>query len=159
MLHSHRLHRRAGICWILNQFLSIYSPRTREYVTPRLELATKLLRSACSRDFLTKISGSPVWVRPTDYFNAEQNDGGKEKPPVPFSGDTDVILLGLLHGRWAISKQAMEGLSAQYTEEMVSGMSIIVPAHKILEVINQPELEAMRTKDEMIAKKSSSAGS
>jgi len=53
----------------------------------------------------------------------------------------------------------MEGLSAQYTEEMVSGMSIIVPAHKILEVINQPELEAMRTKDEMIAKKSSSAGS
>jgi len=104
------------------------------------------------------LSGSPVWVRPTDYFNAAQKDGGGERPSVPFNGDIDVVLLGLLHGRWAISKEAMEGQSAQYTEKMISGMSIIVPAHKILEVINQPELAAMRAKkDEKIAKKSSSA--
>jgi hypothetical protein len=25
------------------------------------------------------LSGSPVWVRPTDYFNAAQKDGGEEK--------------------------------------------------------------------------------
>jgi hypothetical protein len=106
------------------------------------------------------LSGSPVWVRPTDYFHAAQKDGGEVKPSVPFNGDTDVIFLGLLHGRWAISQEAMEGQSAQYTEKMISGMSIIVPAHKILEVINQPELAAMRAKnDEKIAKKSSSAGS
>ena len=106
------------------------------------------------------LSGSPVWVRPTDYFNVAQKDGGEEKPSVPFNGDTDVIFLGLLHGRWAISKAEMEGQSAQYTETMVSGLSIIVPAHKILEVINQAELAAMRTKnDEKIAEKSSSAGS
>jgi hypothetical protein len=106
------------------------------------------------------LSGSPVWVRPTDYFNAAQKDGGKEKPSVPFSCDTDVIFLGLLQGRRAVSEAAMEGQSAQYTEKMTSGMSIVVPAHKILEVINQPELAAMRTKnDEKIAKKSSSAGS
>jgi hypothetical protein len=106
------------------------------------------------------LSGSPVWVRPTDYFNAAQKDGGEEKPPVPFNGDTDVMFLGLLHGRWAVSEEAIEGQSAQYTEKMVSGMSIIVPAHKILEVINQPELAAMRTKkDEKMAKKSSSARS
>jgi hypothetical protein len=54
----------------------------------------------------------------------------------------------------------MEGQSAQYTDKMISGMSIIVPAHKILEVVNQPELVAMRTKnEEKTAKKSSSVGS
>jgi len=106
------------------------------------------------------LSGSPVWVRPADYFNAAQKDGSEEKPPVPFNGDTDMLFLGLLHGRWAVSKAAIEGQSAQYTEKMISGMSIIVPAHKILEVINQPELAAMRTKnDEKIAKKFRSAGS
>jgi hypothetical protein len=98
------------------------------------------------------LSGSPVWVRPTDYFNAAQKDGDEERPPVPFNDDTDVIFLGLLHGRWALSMAAMEGQSAQYTEKMISGMSLIVPAHKILEVVDQPELAAMRAKnDEKIA--------
>ena len=41
----------------------------------------------------------------------------------------------------------MEGQNAQYTEDMISGMSIIVPAHKILEVINQEELGALRDGD------------
>jgi hypothetical protein len=53
------------------------------------------------------LSGSPVWVRPTDYFNVAQKDGSEEKPSVPFNGDTDVIFLGLLQGRWAVSKAAM----------------------------------------------------
>lgn len=106
------------------------------------------------------LSGSPVWVRPTDSFNAAQKDGGEVKPSVPSNRDTDVIFLGMLHGQWAITKALMEGLSAPYTEKMISGMSIIVPAQKILEVINQPELAAMRTKsDQKIAKKFSSAGS
>ncbi|MGC1966678.1 MAG: hypothetical protein WA673_09470, partial [Candidatus Acidiferrales bacterium] len=29
------------------------------------------------------LSGSPVWVRPTDSFNAAQKDGGEVKPSVP----------------------------------------------------------------------------
>jgi hypothetical protein len=41
-----------------------------------------------------------------------------------------------------------------------SGMPIIVPAHKILEVIHQPELAAMRKEsDKKMAKMSASAGS
>jgi hypothetical protein len=93
-------------------------------------------------------SGSPIWVRPNAYFNAAQKGGGVEKPSVPFSGDTEMTFLGLLHGRWEVSKRAMEGHNAQYTENMVSGMSIIVPAHKILEVINQAELATMRKRDD-----------
>ncbi|HEX8798367.1 MAG TPA: hypothetical protein VF772_07140, partial [Terriglobales bacterium] len=102
------------------------------------------------------LSGSPLWVRPTASFNAGQKDGGEEKQSVPLNGDTEMIFLGLLHGRWEIGERAMQGLSAQYTKNMTSGMSIIVPAHKILEVINQPELAAMRKKkDEEPAKKTS----
>jgi hypothetical protein len=105
------------------------------------------------------LSGSPVWVRPTDNINAAQKDGGEAKPSVPLNADTDLIFLGLLHGRWAVSRTVMEGLNAQYAENMLSGMSIIVPAHKILEVINQPELAAIRAKnDKKLAKKSTSAG-
>jgi hypothetical protein len=108
------------------------------------------------------LSGSPIWVRPTAYFNAAQKDGGEEKPSVSFNGDTDMTFLGLLHGQWEVSKRAMEGHNVQYAENMISGMSIIVPAHKILEVINQPELATMRKRnDETISQKreSSSAGS
>ena len=94
------------------------------------------------------LSGSPVWVRPTAYFKSAQNDGGEEKPSVSFDGDTDVAFLGLLHGRREVSKRAMEGQNAQYTEDMISGMSIIVPAHKILEVINQEELVTMRKRND-----------
>jgi hypothetical protein len=105
------------------------------------------------------LSGSPVWVRPTDHTNVPQKDAGEEKPSAPSNADTDLLFLGLLHGRWAVSKTIMEGLNAQYAENMISGMSIIVPAHKILEVINQPELAALRAKnDKKLAKKSTSAG-
>lgn len=105
------------------------------------------------------LSGSPIWMRPTALNAAQKNEDG-EKPSVPFDGDTDMVLLGLLHGRWEIPKEAMQGQSAHYTENMISGMSIIVPVHKIPEVINQPELAGMRKKnDENIAKKSNSAGS
>ena len=94
------------------------------------------------------LSGSPIWVRPTAHLNTAQKDGDEEKPSVPFDGHTDMIFLGLLHGRWEISERAMEGQSARYTENMISSMSIIVPAHKILEVINQPKLAAMRKKND-----------
>ena len=106
------------------------------------------------------LSGSPIWARPTDCFNAGQKDRAEETPSVSFNGDTNVMFLGLLHGRWRVPEQTMEGRSAPYTQNMISGMSLIVPARKILEVINQPELAAMRKKeDDKIARKSSSGRS
>lgn len=84
------------------------------------------------------LSGSHIWVRPTAHFNPGQRD----------EGDTEMIFLGLLHGRWEISERTMEGRSAQYTEKIVAGMSIIVPAHKIQEVINQAELAMMRKRND-----------
>jgi hypothetical protein len=105
------------------------------------------------------LSGSPVWAKPTEYSNAVQKDIGAEKPSLPFNGNTDVIFFGLLHGRWRVPEEAMEGLSAPYTQNTISGMSLIVPARKILEVINQPELAAMREKeDEKMVRTSTSTG-
>ena len=104
------------------------------------------------------LSGSPIWVRPP-AFSAAQEDGRGKKPSAPGRGDADMVFLGLLHGRWEIPEHAMEGQTEHYTEMMVSGMSIIVPAHKILEIIHQPELAAMRKKlDEKIAEASTPAG-
>jgi hypothetical protein len=90
------------------------------------------------------LSGSPVWMRrPADMQIKPGYENGKKQS---LSGDSEMLFLGLLHGPWEIPEREMEGQSAHYTECMATGMSVIVPAHKILEVIHQPELEAMRKK-------------
>jgi hypothetical protein len=103
------------------------------------------------------LSGSPIWVRSPAYLSADQKvglgDEAGQRTSVPSSNDTDMFFLGLLHGRWEVPKEAMEGQSAQYTQAMTSGMSIIVPAYKILEVINGPELAALRLKNDQTATK------
>ncbi len=78
------------------------------------------------------LRGSPVWVREKDER----------------ASSADARFLGMMHGPWELSDGAMQGLSAQYTYDVTSGMSIIVPAPKILEVINQPDLAALRKKSE-----------
>lgn len=51
----------------------------------------------------------------------------------------------MMHGRWEVPDGAMEGLSVPYTHDVIiSAMSIIVPAYKILEVIYQPDLIDLR---------------
>jgi hypothetical protein len=97
------------------------------------------------------LSGSPVWVRSSAHLNAAQRVGDWEELSDPFRNDTGLFFLGLLHGRWEVPKEAMEGQSAQYTQNMTSGMSIIVPAHKILEVIDGPDLAALREKNDQTA--------
>lgn len=94
------------------------------------------------------LSGSPVWVRST---KAAHEFGLGDEASVPSGDDTNMFFLGLLHGRWEVPKEAMEGQSAKYTQNITSGMSIIVPAHKILEVINGPELAALRLKNDQTA--------
>jgi hypothetical protein len=97
------------------------------------------------------LSGSPIWARSAAHLNAAQKVELGDEASVPSSNDTDMLFLGLLHGRWEVPKEAMEGQSEQYTQNMTSGMSIIVPAHKILEVINGPELAALRLKNDQTA--------
>jgi hypothetical protein len=84
------------------------------------------------------ISGSPVFVRETIQIPIA-TDGGKEKI---ISSPGSVFLLGLIHGHWDIPPEKKNDM--HYAEAIGGkvnlGIAIVVPAKKILEVINQEEL-------------------
>jgi len=86
------------------------------------------------------LSGSPAFVRET----------------VP-AGIGGFYLLGLMHGHWDIPPEARDGQVPQGDEEAQGkvnmGIAVVVPASKILEVLNQPSLvEIRKTRDEELRK-------
>jgi hypothetical protein len=82
------------------------------------------------------LSGSPAFVRNT-VKTPMQTAGGK---PTAISGLGDSHLLGLVHGHWRIQPP----FTTSQAEAVNMGVSIIVPAKKILETLYNPELVAMR---------------
>jgi hypothetical protein len=92
------------------------------------------------------LSGSPVYVRQTvnHWLKDEAGDG------YPFAGTGQIYFLGLMHGHW----DAPAGFKDIVGLEAVNmGISIIVPAQKIMEVLNHPDLVAERKRhdDEILA--------
>lgn len=83
------------------------------------------------------LSGSPVFVRNTVNMPGVMA-GGK---PGQISGLGPLHLLGLMHGHWDLPVSFSK---AEQTEAVNMGVSIVVPAKKILEVLYHPELVAMR---------------
>jgi hypothetical protein len=84
------------------------------------------------------MSGSPVFVRPTVEveFSKDQKFFGL----LP-----QVSLLGLVHGHWDISPSDIDKCKPRPQRGGVNiGVGVVVPAEKILEVLNHPELVAMR---------------
>jgi hypothetical protein len=86
------------------------------------------------------LSGSPVFIRQT--VNIDLNEGKGEF--IPFAGCGQIYFLGLMHGHWEVSPQQMRSQAVEVSEAVNMGVSIIVPAHKIMEIIYQPELVALR---------------
>jgi len=85
------------------------------------------------------LSGSPVFVRNTVKMPAVT----AERKAVAISGLGGAHLLGLVHGHWDVPPT----FSNMEQEEKVNmGVSIIVPAKKILETLHNPELVAIRKK-------------
>jgi hypothetical protein len=82
------------------------------------------------------LSGSPAFVRNTVKMPM-QTAGGKL---TAMSGLGGSHFLGLVHGHWRIPPNA----TATQAEMVNMGVSIIVPAKKILETLYNPELVAMR---------------
>jgi hypothetical protein len=61
--------------------------------------------------------------------------------------------LGLIHGHWNLPVSFDKSSQA---EAVNMGISIVVPAHKIWEVLNHPELvEQRKQQDELVAKEKS----
>ena len=86
------------------------------------------------------LSGSPVFVRQTVNITLEGDKGAV----LPFAGTGQIYFLGLMHGHWEVSKAVLEKEGIEAVEAVNMGVSIIVPAHKILEILYQPELVKMR---------------
>jgi hypothetical protein len=82
------------------------------------------------------LSGSPVFVRNTVNMQIP----GPEKAG-QISGLGRFHLLGLMHGHWEVPNSFS---SIEQAEAVNMGVSIIVPAKKILEVLYHPELVALR---------------
>ena len=83
------------------------------------------------------LSGSPVFVRNTVNIPAQTAKGKLGH----ISGLGPLHFLGLMHGHWDLPASFS---AAQQAEAVNMGVSIIVPAKKILEVLYHPELVAMR---------------
>ena len=85
------------------------------------------------------LSGSPVFVRNTVKTQMQTADA----KPAYIAGLGQAHLLGLVHGHWDLPVSFSE---TEQTEAVNMGVSIIVPAKKILETLQNPELDALRKK-------------
>lgn len=85
------------------------------------------------------LSGSPVFVRHTVSMEAIAPGTGERQR---ISGVSQLHLLGLMRGHW----DQKIGVSTIQAEAVNMGIAIVVPAQKILEVLNHPELVALREK-------------
>ena len=82
------------------------------------------------------LSGSPVFVRNTIKMPVHHKDGVSH-----LYGLGEGHLLGLMHGHWDLP---LSFPAAEQAEAVNMGVSIVVPAKKILETLYHPELVAMR---------------
>ena len=82
------------------------------------------------------LSGSPVFVRHTLKLPVATKTGTEH-----LSGLGSFHLLGLMHGHWEVPTAFA---NTEEAEAVNMGVSIVVPAKKILEVLYHPELVAMR---------------
>jgi hypothetical protein len=89
------------------------------------------------------LSGSPVFVQ----LGIVRFIDGQVKHARTAHGP--YYLLGLMHGHWQVAAQALDGLDPDaLREEMVNmGIGIVVPAAKIMEVLNQPTLKDPRDEE------------
>lgn len=83
------------------------------------------------------LSGSPVFVRNTVKMSVQTAEGKAAN----MARLGRAHLLGLVHGHWDLPVSFSE---TQKLEAVNMGVSIIVPAKKILETLYHPELVAMR---------------
>lgn len=93
------------------------------------------------------LSGSPVFVRRTMHISGANSLGAIET----LQGiGVHQYFMGLAHGHWDIKESELNSVSfIQDSQRGVNlGIAIVIPAHKILEVINQPKLAEMRERAE-----------
>jgi hypothetical protein len=88
------------------------------------------------------LSGSPVFVRETIAMNVS-GEGEEERW---MAGLGNMYFLGLMHGHWDIKESEMNSPKITHDQKrgVNLGIGIVVPAEKIMDTINHPELREMR---------------
>lgn len=125
----------------------IIAAMPEEPVKTKLGEATAFLVEARS---INGLSGSPVFVLPESYY--ARNVKIEDTLTLGY-GDARVgsfWLLGLMHGHWDVDNSYVDTIMTDKsnTQSINEGIGIVVPAQKILEVINHPDLEKMRNRVE-----------
>ncbi len=83
------------------------------------------------------LSGSPVFV----HLGVTRKVGGKTMTSMNDEGV--YLLLGLMHGHWDLAVPDIFPIASRHEDLKVkvnSGIGIVIPAQKILEVLDQPKL-------------------
>lgn len=106
---------------------------------------------------LPGISGSPVFVRKTISVEGFHEDGTSSQIH-GLSGE--LFFLGLMHGHWDVKESKLNSYEFSHDRQrgVNSGIAVVVPAHKILEIINQPVLQFRRSLAENKFRESGSPG-
>jgi len=98
------------------------------------------------------ISGSPVFVQETVALKVNRGEDPPDTPPNTIAGTGSHFLLGLVHGHWEIDERDINAVhvrGARQGEESINlGISIVIPASKIVETLNQPALVEVRRRAE-----------
>jgi hypothetical protein len=92
------------------------------------------------------LSGSPVFARPTMKIDIPEVCGiNKMLGVAPGS-----ILLGIMQSHWDVKESEMNNIYFVNDRKrgVNYGMAVVVPASKILDILNRPELVEMRTETE-----------
>jgi hypothetical protein len=88
------------------------------------------------------ISGSPVFARQTLNISGRDKEG---KEQMLHGLSNEFYLLGLMHGHWDVDERDINSPKPKLPQSGVNmGIGIVVPAHKILEVLNDTELVRQR---------------
>ncbi len=90
------------------------------------------------------ISGSPVYVRPSEKIPVQTSPGG---PIEAVLGLRDQIkVLGLMHGHWDVRESEMNNPTVNHDPKrgVNYGVAIVTPAVKIIETLNAPNLAGYR---------------
>ena len=101
------------------------------------------------------LSGSPVFFRRPVIIKGMpvfEASGKLKRPDNPRKIIEELqknpfVFLGLIHGHYLLKdnkiSKDMQDNASQFIDKINTGISLVVPARKILEVINQPELECL----------------
>jgi len=100
------------------------------------------------------MSGSPVFVRET--VGAKGRRGKPDGEPGEIHGLGKTYLLGLMHGHWEINESDLNKPRPRFDRlhGVNMGIAVVVPADKIIEIINRPELKSKRDEFEENMRKS-----